>query len=108
MAQGRLVEVTPDGVAEYLHFDEAAGTITVERKADVEPAIEANKRAAVQSDGYSPSRELRRSASIPVTVQMTWIERFGGDPLANGNEAWLRRLLNDPEWRHLRTSPGRV
>jgi hypothetical protein len=105
---GRLVEVTPDGVAEYLHVDEAAGTFTVQRLADVEPAIEANKRAMTSGDGYSPARELRRIASIPVTVQLHWIERFGADPLAKGNEAWLRRLLNEPEWRHLRTAPGRV
>ena len=45
---------------------------------------------------------------FPVTVQMQWIQRFGGDPLAKGNERWLRRLLNDPEWRHLRTSSGKV
>jgi hypothetical protein len=108
MGDRLMVEATPDGVAEYLHFDDAARTFTVERRADVEPAIDANKRAAALNDGYSPSRELRRVASIPVTVQMQWIQRFGGDPLAKGNERWLRRLLNDPEWRHLRTSPGKV
>lgn len=104
----RLVEVTPDGMAEYVHVDDQARTVTVQRLADVEPAIESNKRAAATGDGYSPSRELRRVASIPVGVQLQWIQRFGADPLARGNEAWLRRLLNDPEWRHLRTSPGRV
>jgi hypothetical protein len=108
MASGLLVEITPDGIAEYLHFDDAAGTITIQRCADVEPVIEANKRAMLHNDGYTPSREMRRVASIPVAVQLQWIQRFGADPLAKGNEAWLRRLLNDPEWRHLRTAPGKV
>jgi hypothetical protein len=78
------------------------------RSGDVGPALEANKRALLGGDGYTPSRDLRRVASIPPLVQLLWIERYGADPLRRGNEDLLRRLLNDPEWAHLRTAPGRV
>jgi len=101
----RLVETTPDGVAEALVFH-GDGSVALRRSQDVEPALEANKRLRSDGDGYSPSRELRRVASIPTVVQFEWIRRYGVDPLARGNEALLRRLLNDPDWRHLRTAPG--
>jgi hypothetical protein len=38
----------------------------IERKTqDVEPIIKRNKYLQNDGDGYSPSRELRRAASIP-------------------------------------------
>jgi hypothetical protein len=85
-----------------------AGRFALRRSGDVEPVLEANKRALVGGDGYTPSRDLRRIASIPPAVQLLWIERYGVDPLRRGNEDLLRRLLNDPEWMHLRTAHGRV
>ena len=103
----RFVEATPDGISEHLDFH-GDGSFAVVRSQDVEPILEQNKRLQTEGDGYSPSREWRRVASILVTVQMQWIEKYGVDPLAKGNEALLKRLLNDPEWRHLRTSPGSV
>jgi hypothetical protein len=35
-----------------------------------------------------------------------WKKQYGADPLAKGNETLLRRLLNDPDLRFLRTSSG--
>lgn len=99
------VETAPDGVAESLVFH-SDGSFALRRSQDVEPALEANKRLQAMGDGYSASRDLRRIASIPAVVQFEWIRRYGADPLARGNEALLRRLLNDPDWRHLRTAPG--
>ena len=99
------VETTPDGVAEALVFH-GDGSFALRRSQDVAPALEANKRLQGAGDGYTPSRDLRRVASIPTVVQFEWIRRCGVDPLARGNEALLRRLLNDPDWRHLRTAPG--
>jgi hypothetical protein len=107
MTVRRFVEMTPDGIGEELIFH-GDGSFAIRRFEDVEPIVERNKALQTAGDGYSATREWRRVASIPVTVQMQWINRYGVDPLAKGNEALLKRLLNDPEWRHLRTSPGRV
>ncbi len=106
MMQARHME-TRDGIAERLLFH-GDGSIALQRSGDVTAAIDANKALCSDGDGYSPSRELRRVASIPVGVQLEWIRRFGTDPLAKSNEPLLRRLLNDPEWAYLRTAPGRV
>lgn len=82
---------------------------TVRYQADVQPVIDANKHDQVHNPtGYSPSRELQHVARIPITIQMQWIERYGADPLAKGNEGLLRRILNDPDWRYLRTGGGLI
>jgi len=96
-----------DGVSQALLFH-GDGSLALRWSQDVEPVLVRNGRLRDRDDGYSRSRELRRVASIPAVVQLAWIRRYGADPLAKGNEALLRRLLNDPEWRYLRTAPGRV
>lgn len=96
---------TVDGISEFMHFDPATGDpIGLERVADVEPVIEHNKRLATHNEGWSKSRDLVRVASIPIMVQLQWIERYGFDPLDGKHQKELRRILNDPEWRYLRTS----
>lgn len=104
----RLIERLWDGASEFLHDESSGSRFAIQTVADVEPVIEANKAATLAGDGYTPSRDLRRVASIPAAVQLVWIERYGADPLAKGNEGLLRRILNDPEWAHLRTSHGRL
>lgn len=80
-------------------------TFTLVREADVEPVIDINKRR--QNDnpkGMGPSREWQHIASVPPIIQLKWIEKYGADPFAKGNEGLLMRILNDPEWRYLRCS----
>jgi hypothetical protein len=88
-------------------YDPAHGRGIVERVQDVEPILEENKRLRALNDGYSPRRELRRVASIPLIVVEQWMQEGVNlfDP--NCREA-VRRKLNDPENLFLRTAPGRV
>ena len=74
---------------------------------DVEPILERNKKAATHNDGYSPSREMRRVASIPLILVLKWLNDEGWyafDPNARGR---LKQKLNDPDYLWLRTAPGR-
>lgn len=103
-----LILARHDGFTERLHTTDGR-EFTVERISDVEPIIDYNK--AVQRDnpsGMGASREWRHIAEIPVMVHEIWKKTYGVDPLARGNEALLKRLLNDPDNRWLRTSEGRV
>lgn len=78
---------------------------TLRTVADVEPVIDRNKRLRNDNpSGMGASREWQHVAEIPVTVVFQWIQQYGVDPTAKGNEDLLKRLLNDPEWRYLRTS----
>ena len=96
------------GIKEDFIWDEGEGKFHIHRYADVEPIIDANKRLYNNGDGYSKSREWKRVASIPIAVQLQWIQKYGCDPLGKGNEKLLKRILNDPEWRYLRTAPGMI
>jgi hypothetical protein len=93
------------------HFweDDGEGGGLVHSVQDVAPILERNKALYVANDGYSPSRELRRVAFIPNIVRQKWLNEEGWDayrPDLYGDR--LVAKLNDPEWRFLRTAPGRL
>lgn len=96
-----------EGVIETLETTDGAN-FTLHRVADVEPVLEANKR--MQRDnptGMGASREWQHIAEIPVIVYEKWCQDHGCDVLALENKDLLKRLLNDPDWRWLRTSEVR-
>lgn len=100
------------GIKEEIKFDWLEGKAT--QRTTFTPAtginqiLDQNIQFQNTSDGYSPSRELQHVASIPLAVLYIWIDRYGVDPTAKGNERLLSRLLNDPEWAYLRTGRGRL
>lgn len=93
-----------DGFSEWLHTDDG-DHYRIVRTQDVGAVLDANRaQATANPSGMGASREWQHVARIPVMVQFEWITRYGADPLKRGNEDLLHRLLNDPEWRYLRTS----
>lgn len=73
-----------------------------------DPIIDRNMAMATHNDGYSPSRELRRVASIPYIIGLKWLNEEGWWFLDPDHSDKLAQKLNDPDWRHLRTAEGRV
>ena len=84
------------------------GDVQIETTQDVEPMLDQNK--ALQNDeGYSKNgikNEMWHFASIPIVVQLQWLKKYGpvNDPMKKGNERLLFSLLNDPEYRYLKTT----
>lgn len=78
--------------------------------ADVTAHLEQNKAMMNHNDGYSPSRELRRVASIPAIIILKWKEELGVDFYSTDPEQKrkVRQLLNSNEYLFLRTAPGRI
>ncbi len=101
-----------DWVQTRWHDDESAGQVTVERVQDVEPILDNNKRLLNDgTNGYSESKDLKRVASIPLVVIEQWMKKDGVNFLSlSGPERqkYLRKKLNDPDNRWLRTSDGRL
>jgi hypothetical protein len=99
---------TEDGIASYIRDDGV--TTEILSSADVTAHLEQNKAMANHNDGYSPSRELRRVASIPAIVILKWKEELGVDFYSSDPEQKrkVRQLLNSSEYQFLRTAPGRV
>jgi hypothetical protein len=85
-------EDTPEGC--LLHYSQ-----------DAEPILELNK--AKQSAGrayYARDPDMWKVASIPIGVQMKWLIEYGIDIYNEDHWPGVRRLLNDPEWRYLKTA----
>jgi len=100
----RLFDHDPlSGLTEWFHYDDATDKITIETVDDVEPVLDANKRS--YNEGRK-STDFRRIATIPPVVQLLWMEKYGVDLTNKDHLPAVKRLLNDPEWRYLRTSPG--
>jgi hypothetical protein len=111
-AARELVDVAWDGTHEFAHFDSDGNLVGIEYKADVEGAIDANKRAQTDGTrGWSKSREMRRIASIPPAILL----KFATDRCGNSVEALkfintregfkeiVLKMTRDPDYRWLRT-----
>jgi len=92
------------GSVETWYHEQPDRTFVIETRQDVAAVIERNKALQTANDGFTPSRDMARVASIPVVVQYEWLKRYGVNIFDRGHEKRVRRLLNDPEWRYLRTS----
>jgi len=88
-----------------IHYDEADETITIERIQDCD-AILASNRA--RENAFDHSSYLRHDmipiATIPNIIIERWMKLYGKDVL--DDDKLVKRLLNDKDWRYLRTAPG--
>jgi hypothetical protein len=98
------------GILAYQDYmDPQSGNLIVRTFQDVEPILKSNAELRVHGgDGYSPSRELRRVASIPLVVCHRWLKEEGLEVWNPKHADRLKKKLNDPENLLLRTAPGRL
>lgn len=94
------------GVDHFIETD-AEGT-RFRSSQEVDPFLDLNKAMASHNDGYSPSRELRRVASIPMGLIYHWKVTEGWDAFDPEHAHKLAEKLNSIEFRYLRTADGRV
>lgn len=95
-----------DGTRHYWR-DEPDGGFSITMSTDVSGAIDQNKRLRTANDGYSPSREMRRVASIPNALISKWRDE-GFDIYDKNNHAELLRRLDSSDYAFLRTADGRL
>ena len=96
------------GVRTRVHLDLSDGLIHFERLQDVEPILDNNKR--LQNEPQRPG-DLKHVASIPNVVLEKWCNEDGVNIFAFGQAEFARyvtKKLNDPDWRYLKTTDGRV
>jgi hypothetical protein len=86
------------------------GDLTVRRVQDVESIIERNK--FLQGEGQTWAGTFRHIGTIPNVILEKWMnEECAPNLLAmSGDEfgQFVKRKLNDPDWRWLKTTSGRV
>ena len=81
--------------------------IYIVRQQDVEPILEDNKRMQLTGAGYSRDKFIKFLARIPVVVIEHWLNK-GINIFDKNDEKKIMALLNDPEWKYLKTIDGRV
>lgn len=103
----RLLSHDPlTGLMTWFSHDEETNETTIGYSADSTPVLEVNKKLANDAD-YSKQgikQEFWHYASIPVMVQMEWLINKGVDIYNPDHTKKVSELLNDPEYRYLKTT----
>lgn len=100
MAEYLLDHDALTGIYETFEYDEATGDITIRRWQDVQPALDANKSYHLESDGKG--RDGWLAARIPTNIAQDWLQRYGINAWRGEHWPAVKKLLSDPEWKHLR------
>ena len=113
MAKETFIDKTPDGL--ITKFEIVSDTaFNVLRTQDVSAILDKNKEDQNDSsfnNGYTPSRDMKHVARIPLIVLEQWAKEAGIEKRKiygkEMNEI-IRRKLNDPDNKFLRTGLGEV
>ena len=93
------------GLETIHHYDHTTGYTHIEHRQDVSAVIERNKefhKTSYQHDGVK--NNWVHAASIPEVIQIQWMREYGIKDIYS-TEYWplIKRLLNSPEYRYLKT-----
>ncbi len=92
-----------------MKYDPIDDELLVRSQQDVEPTLELNKKLYTKDDeGYGSTRDLRRVASIPNIIVEKWLKEDGINVYREEDWPKVAAKLDDPEYRFLRTAPGKV
>ena len=96
------------GLVDRIEYDPIDDTMIRSRTQECAPILERNKILLNEGDGYTPSRDMRRVASIPVVLIEKWMKEEGINAFDKNDWDKVAAKLDDPELRFLRTAPGKV
>lgn len=106
-----LIDIDPLTRTETWHYYDALTDETyIEEVQDVQPYLERNKRLANDADyrANGIKESWWHAASIPNAIITKWLREFGVDVYNRDHWPRVKRLLNDPDYRYLRTGTGRL
>lgn len=101
-----MTDLSEGNIISRVHRDRSDGRVIFERLQDVEPILDDNKR--LEGESQSRKADFRHIATIPNVIIEKWIAEEGAPVLAMSSHefaAFIRRKLNDPDYRYLRTAP---
>lgn len=92
--------------------EHADGTFTIETYQDVGPYLERNRRELNDKIGAAYRNKAdglgRKIASIPNVIAEKWYRELGVKAWDKNDMPKVMALLRDPDYRDLRTAPGRI
>lgn len=97
------------GMTVWFDYNELTDEAVLEYEQDVEPILELNKKLAndddVTREGFKNG--FYQVASIPTGIQMKWLVEEGLDIYDDNAWPQIKAKLNDPQYKHLRTTNAR-
>lgn len=104
----RLVEHLPDAQITKVWHDLHDGDWAYETRQDCTPILDANKEVQNHASGWNADRSMRHVARIPFIIMEKWRNELGVDYWNPDHQDKVDALLNDPDWRWLRTGAGNI
>lgn len=93
-----------DPIKTQFKYDEAEDKVLLTNSQDIEPLLNLNKKEFNGDAQFgSPGKDMRKVASIPLIIIEKWKRELGVDVMNKDHMPKVKKLLNDPEWRYLRT-----
>jgi hypothetical protein len=101
----RLLGFDPaSGLAQWW-LEDGEGNWAQKSSQVVGPLLDLNREAQNHCDPYNAARDVRLVARIPLIVIAKWRNELGVDYWNPDHQAKVDALLDDPDWRWLRTDP---
>jgi hypothetical protein len=94
------------GDNQIFHYHNPTGEFAIEHIENIQPLIDSNKK--LQNEDHSIRDEFRLSARIPMTVYYEWKRKFGVDLYNKNHSQAVKKLLNSPDYRYLKTTNRRI
>ena len=109
MTGWRLLEKDPlTGIERWFSYDSSTKKCSIKTLQDVTDILEWNKQQCNHmGDGYSPSREWKRVADIPLVVQHKWLAEEGIDVYNKDHWPAVARKLDLKQCAVDLPTPGR-
>lgn len=105
-------EINPvTGNQEDFYFDHEAGKLVQRTRHKVGEVLERNKRQANRTiDGrkFGGGEMLHEVANIPMGVVLKWKREHGVDVFNKEHKRKMLRLLDDPEYRYLKSTTAKL
>lgn len=109
--ESRSLGVDPlTGLETIHHYDDQTGYTHIQYKQDITAQIDLNK--ALHNTDYQKKgikEEWMHAAHIPDIIQIQWMREYGITDI-HSEEYWplVRRLLNSPDYRYLKTGSCKI
>lgn len=97
------------GIETWHEYDAVENKTVITETQDVEALLKQNRAEYNDADmkRRGMENEMLKVASVPLTVLMEWKTKHGVDAWNKDHTKKIMKLLNDPEYRYLRTASGR-
>ena len=91
---------------QIFHYHNPTGEFAIEHVENLQPLLDSNKR--LQQEDHSIRDEFRLSARIPATVYYEWRNKYGVDLFNPNHKEGVKKLINSPEYKYLKTTNRRI